>query len=123
VISERAFRLTPPKVIFSYLPEILQKLGVHITRKEERTANDAFHGVIEGVKTGDGETHIRIQLHGVRETWSHIGGNFLPSVLTTRMRAETQQYVRGREQDTAHAQQLLQQFNSTISRYVWHTSG
>lgn len=123
MISERAFRLTPPKVIFSYLPEILQKIGVNITRKEEGAANGGFHGVIEGVKPGDGGTHISIQIHGVRESWSHIGGNFLPSVLTTRMRVETRQSVRGKGRDIDRARQLLQQFNSKISLYVWHTSG
>jgi hypothetical protein len=123
VIAERAFRLTPPRAIHSYLPEILQTLGVAIERNEGQGDDDQFESVIEGRTHGERRIRIRVQLRGAKESWSHVGGNFLPAVFTTHVVSETQQRVEGAWQDTESSIKLLRQFNTKISSYVWHTSG
>lgn len=123
MISKRTFRLTPTDTVFSYLPEILRKIGVKIEKQEHNVIDDRFKGLIEGSKVGEPSVSIRVRIEGWREPWTHVGGNFIRSTNTSHVIVETHETTREGHRDSENSLGLLKKFDSKISMYVWHTSG
>lgn len=123
LISKRIFRGTPTETIFSYLPEILRKIGAEVTSKEHRIINDRFEGLVEGLKAENPSVLIRIQIRGGEEPWNHIGGRFVSTIYTSHVTTETYETTREGHKDSRDSLELLQLFDTKISMYVWHTAG
>ncbi|MFQ6075072.1 MAG: hypothetical protein ACE5Z5_02900 [Candidatus Bathyarchaeia archaeon] len=120
MVLERVLRGTPTGTIFSYLPEIFRSIGLEVKRQKVWGYGERFNGLIEGVKPGKHPILVRVRVEGGEEPWSRIGGNFIRLMFTTHMTAEAYD-VAGENRE--ESMRLLQQLDSKISMYVWHTSG
>jgi hypothetical protein len=123
LISKRVFRNTPTEAIFSYLPRILEEIGVKVDSQKQESADDLFKGQIEGVKSDRPSLLIRITIEGGKEPWVEVAGNFLPNIYTSKVSAESYEITNEGRADTKESIELLRQFDTKIGMYVWHTAG
>lgn len=123
MISRRTFRAIPTERIFSYLPEILKKIGVKVTSQKHQIAKNHFKGIVEGLKVGNPPVFIRIKIEKEEEDWSNAGGRFVPTVCTSHMTVETYENMQGGREDSRGSLELLKLFNNKISMYVWRAAG
>jgi hypothetical protein len=123
LISKRVFRGTPTEAIFSYLPRILEEIGVKVASQRQESANDLFKVQVEGVKLERPSILIRITIEGGKESWFEVAGNFLPHIYTSKVTAESYEVTNEGRVDTDESIELLQQFDTKIGMYVWHTAG
>ena len=123
MISERTIRGKATEVIFSYIPEILNSQGVKVLRQERQSREDRFTGLVEGRREGDPDLFVKIKVEGWEESWTHVGGGFIPRTHTSYLRVETFEITGEGLRDSEKSIKLLEELNVKLNRYLWHTAG